>query len=263
MAYAKFPPPGAAPLPTRRKALHWVGLGVLPGWNTSMAQELRPLRFVYNDTFAPFSYADNGALKGTLPRVIDELLGKRLRLDVTHQAFPWARAQTMVQRGDADGFVASATPERLEYTVASEEWLVQARLSAFVRRDNPRFAEYQKLQTVAELAPISLGSYLGNNWVQTTFPQRPVNYSTNRDTAMRMLLAGRFELLIDISLPARLAIQAAGLDATVQELPLVLDTDEVRLCISKKSPLVPRMGQIDEAIRAMKADGALSRLLRQ
>jgi len=252
----------AGPSPCSRRS--WLqqaaALALISSGKASMALDKRPLKFVYADNFPPLSYLDNGVLRGTSPRIVEELFHKRLQLDVTHRAYPWARAQSMVKHGEADAFVSAATPERLEYTVASSESLLQARLSVYASATHPQFARYQKFQSAAELAPFKLGSILGNNWAKATLGSQQVEYVRDRALALRMLQAGRFDLFVEVDELADPAIKAAGLDSDIKALPLVLAVDDVKVCVGKHSPLVARMPDIDEAIRAMRRDGSITRL---
>jgi polar amino acid transport system substrate-binding protein len=229
-------------------------------WGIAAAQDKRILRFVYGDNFPPLSYAEDGVLRGSAPRVIEELLNKRLQLGVTHEAYPWARAQTMVHHGEADAYIGTATPDRLQHVIPTGESLVQARLSVFVSARNVHLPRYQKFQSAKDLEPLRLGSMLGNNWAKTVLSKHHVDYSNSRLSAFRMLQAGRIDALIDVDEPTLLAIANEGLESEIQMLPLVLATDEVKICVGKHSPLVARMHDIDEAIRSMRKDGSLARL---
>ena len=252
----------AGPSPcSRRSWLHQAAaLALMASGKASVARDKRALKFVYADNFPPLSYIDNGVLRGTSPRIIEELLNKRLQLNVTHHAYPWARAQSMVQHGEADGFVSAATPVRLEYTVASTEPLLQARLGAYARVDHPQFAKYLKFQANTDLAGLKLGSILGNSWTKATLGSQHVEYVRDREQAFRMLLAGRLDMFVEVEDLAEPALKALGLDDGIKAIPLVVATDDVKVCIGKHSPLVARMREIDETIRAMRKDGTMARL---
>jgi polar amino acid transport system substrate-binding protein len=239
------------------------GLAALLAGHAPMAaaQDNTLFRLVYADTFAPFSYLDNGRLRGTLPALLQELLSRRLKLLVDHSAYPWVRAQVLVKAAAADAFVTVPTPERLQYTLPTSESIVQLRLSLFARADNPHLAELQKLRDIAELGQTSLGSYIGHSWVQTKLGHLPLQYATDRNTALRMLMAKRFDAMADVSTSARQGIKALGLEDSVVELPIALDVNNVHLCIGKTSPLLRYTSAIDEALRSMKADGTVAHLL--
>ncbi|MDZ7937634.1 MAG: transporter substrate-binding domain-containing protein [Rhodoferax sp.] len=228
---------------------------------TALAQDNTLFRLVYADTFAPFSYVDNSRLRGTLPALLQELLSRRLKLLVDHSAYPWARAQALVKTAAADAFVTVPTPERLQYAIPTFEPVVQLRLALFARADTPRLSELQKLRNISDLTQQSLGSYIGHGWVQNKLGHLPLQYATDRNTALRMLMANRFDAMADVATSGLKGIKALGLEGRVVELPMVIDVSDVHLCIGKTSPLLRYSSAIDEAMRSMKTDGTIARLL--
>jgi polar amino acid transport system substrate-binding protein len=229
--------------------------------STVFAQDNALYKLVYADNFAPFSYAADGQLRGSLPTLMQELLSNRLQLLVNHSVYPWVRAQVLVQAGAADAFLTVPTPERLQYTTPTREPVIQLRLSLFARADTPRLPELQKLRNLSELTQLSLGSYIGHGWVQNKLGHLNLQYATDRNTALRMLLAKRFDAMADVSTSGRQGIKALGAEGSIVELPLVVDVSDVHLCIGKTSPLLRHTNAIDDALRSMKADGTTARLL--
>lgn len=245
---------------SRRLALQWVGAGVAAGVHSRTASAQEPMRFVYGDALPPHSYVEQGVLRGSLPRVMEELLNKRLRLPVVHQAFPWARAQAMVQGGEADGFAGAATEERLLYVDTSSEWLAQARLSLFTSSQNAQLARYQNPRMVDDLAGLRIGIVRGNQWAQSVMKGRQTSDVPDRITAFRLLINGSLDLLVDVSSPTKLALRGAGMDRSIQELAQSLAQEDVRVCIGKQSPLRAHLDDINNTLRSMRLDGTLARL---
>jgi polar amino acid transport system substrate-binding protein len=245
---------------SRRLALHWVGAGVAVGLHTRTASAQEPMRFVYGDALPPHSYVEQGVLRGSLPRVMEELLNKRLRLPVVHQAYPWARAQALVQGGEADGFAGAATEERLRYVDVSSEWLAQARLSFFTPSQQAQLARYQNPRLVDDLAGLRIGIVRGNQWAQSVMHHREFVEVPDRISAFRLLLNERLDLLVDVSSPTKLALRAAGMDRSIQELAQPLAQEEVRVCVGKHSPLRAHLDDINQTLRSMRLDGTLARL---
>lgn len=217
-------------------------------------------RITYHEDFAPFSQRRDGRMAGIFVNIMDQLLVKRLGLAVEHEGFPWARAQQRVREGLADAFVSVATEERRTYTVPTQEWVTQGRLSMFVRADEPQRARLAQIRNIAELRGFNIGTYLGNNWVKSKFADIEVNYVVNRDSALKMLQAGRLQIVVDAANPTHAALRAAGMAGEIVELPPVLDVSETHLCIGKQSPLLAHARDIDAQLRNMKADGSLRRL---
>lgn len=220
----------------------------------------RSFRIAYHEDFAPFSQRDEDRMTGVFVNVMDELLVKRLGLMIKHEGFPWARAQQRVKEGLADAFVTVATDERRTFTMPTQEWITQGRLVMFVRADAPERARLAQIRNIAELKGYNIGTYLGNSWVKSKFAGIEVDYVVNRDSALKMLQAGRLQVVVDAANPTRVALRAAGMTGEIVELPPVLDVSETHLCIGKQSPLLDHAKSIDAQLRRMKADGSLQRL---
>lgn len=247
-------------LPRRRLLLSTALIGILPARGQPPAAT--PLRLAYYDNFAPFSQLRDGRMAGIFIDIMDELLVRRLGLPVRHEGYPWARAQQRVRQGEADAFITVPTAERLAYTVASKHWVTQGCMTMFVRADSPLRARLQSVRDARDLRDISLGSYLGNGWVKARFAGREVHYSSSRAQALKMLLAGRFEVLVDSSNAMQAALHATGLSREVVELAPVLASSETRLMLARRSPYASRLGAIDAELRRMRSDGTLARLSR-
>lgn len=232
-------------------------LGGLPSWVRATGSVFK---LAYHEEFPPFSHRRDGKMMGLLVGIMDELLVKRLGLTVEHEGFPWARAQQRVKDGQSDAFVTVPTDERKAYTVPTQEWVAQGRLTMFVRADEPRRAQLEKIKAIAELKGFNVGTYLGNSWVKSKFTDVEVNYVTTRDSALKMLQAGRLQVMVDAANPTRAALRLAGMEKDIIELPPVLDVSEAHLCIGKQSPLLAYAKDIDAALRKMKADGSLQKL---
>lgn len=221
-----------------------------------------PLRLAYYDNFAPFSsLGPQGEVRGVFVDIMEELLVRRLGWQVRHEAFPWARAQQRVQKGEADGFITVPTPERLAYTLASSHWVTQGRLVMFVRaQDTALRQRLQGLRSPDELRGLRLGAYLGNGWVKARFAGHEISFSPSRQHALRMLLAERFDVLLDSANATQAALRAAGLEREVLELPPTLDSRETRLMLGRSSPYAARLAEVDTALARMRRDGSLVRL---
>ncbi|MCP4023872.1 MAG: transporter substrate-binding domain-containing protein, partial [Desulfobacteraceae bacterium] len=81
----------------------------------------KPIKIVYFENFAPFSWKENNQMHGILIDVLTEAIQERIKIGLLHEGYPWARAQSMVRTGKADAFVTVPTPERRAYTEISSE----------------------------------------------------------------------------------------------------------------------------------------------
>ncbi len=74
-----------------------------------------PLKIVYFNDFAPFSFGDSAQVQGIYPDLLTEVLANSLSIPVNHAAYPWSRAQQLVQSGEADAFFTTPTDARKAY----------------------------------------------------------------------------------------------------------------------------------------------------
>jgi polar amino acid transport system substrate-binding protein len=83
------------PLATRlaRRALLGTGAASIGVGLAGLGHASETLRIAYSSTFPPVSFLDGDTMKGILIDTLDEVLGKRLGLTLSHQGYPWARAQ--------------------------------------------------------------------------------------------------------------------------------------------------------------------------
>lgn len=217
-------------------------------------------RIAYHESFAPYSQRQDGVMSGVFINIMNELLVRRLGFEIDHEGYPWARAQQKVKDGQADAFVTVATDERRRYTVPTREGVTQGRLSMFVRVDEPERRRLSGINEVSELRGYRIGTYLGNGWVKSKFAGMELSYTVDRAAALKMLQAGRLQIVVDASNSMLSQIRALGLENDIVELPPALDVNETHLCIGKQSPLLAHVPDIDAALRKMKSDGSLRKL---
>lgn len=255
--------PRPAPERSRRRLLlaALAGVAVLPG-RAIPGPQASVFRLVYAEHFPPYSERRGAQVEGVFVDIARELLERRLGLRVAHAAYPWARAQEQVRRGEADAFVSVPTAERLQYTVATRGWLTQGRLVMLARADDPERERLAGIRQTADLAGIPVGTYLGNDWAKSVLADVAVHAAPSRYAALQMLAAGRIRLLVDAEGSARAAVRAAGLERSIVELPHALDSSETHLCIGRHSALLAHLESIESALNSMAEDGTLRRLSR-
>ncbi len=218
------------------------------------------MRLVYFENFPPFSWREDDQMQGILIDVVNEAIQVRMGIPVSHEGYPWARAQKMVRNGEADGFATVPTPERREYAVISHEPVVVAAFTPFVNRDNPKLEALKEVATISDLRPFSIGHYTGSGWAGNNLANMEVDYAPTLDVTLMKLARGRFDVFVDVSQVVRYRVMQLGLSDRIVELPNILDSDTFNLCIGKDSPFVVLLGQFDETMREMRDDGTLNEI---
>jgi len=224
----------------------------------SFAQQ--PMKIVYFNTFQPLSWEDkDNQMKGILIDAMNEAVLKRMGIPLSHQGFPWERAQMMVKEGEADAYITIPTPERRTYTEVSNEAIIVATLKMYARADSPKLEDLKKIKTPADMKAFAIGTYIGNGWAKKNLIDAGIEVDTvpSYDQSLQKLVAGRIDVVIGISPAIRYSIKNLELKNKVLELPNGLDSTEWRLCIGKKSPFANILPKFDETIREMRKEGKL------
>lgn len=223
-----------------------------------IAQASEPLRLVYFQDYAPLSSGETGKVHGALIDVMNEALGKRMKIPLEHAGFPWARAQRMVQTGEADAFVTVHNPERQAYTDASSEIVYHSEIRFYVSKQHPELKQMQAASTLAQFRKYRFGSYIGAGWSRNSLKDYQVTYFPAAETMYRAAGRQLVDIAPEIAAQARPFVQQLALDDELVELPQVFDQLDYRLCIRKNSPFAERLPEFDRTLRAMRADGTLA-----
>ena len=216
------------------------------------------MRLVYFNNFPPYSWEENNQMQGILVDILTEAIQNRMGISVSHQGYPWARAQRMVRGGEADAFATVPTPERQEYTVISGEPVIFTKIAPFVNRQNPRMDALKEITTISDLQEFSLGHYTGSGWAENNLKGMDLTYAPSLDSTLIMLAMGRFDVFVDASLVIQYRIMELGLKEQIVELPSVLDSETINLCIGKESPFADIVLLFDETMREMREDNTLN-----
>ncbi len=242
----------------RRMFLASVGAVIIDSATTRHSFAASPtIQLTYFNNYPPFSWQEDGNMKGMLIDLLSEALENRMGIPTSHAGYPWRRAQLLVKSGQADAFCTVPTPERREYANISDEPTLNATFTLFIKRGTAKRALLAKVTSLDELQNFRIGHYLGSGWAKKNLKGRGFNLfeTTTLDGALRMLAIGRTDLVIDTSQVVRYRIKELGLSETLEELPQVLDQASFSLCIGKASPFVRILSKFEKTMRAMRADG--------
>ncbi|WP_417795238.1 substrate-binding periplasmic protein [Terasakiella pusilla] len=200
------------------------------------------IKVVYANQWDPVSYGSSDAAYGLLPDLVDKILAQQMGMKVVHIPVPWGRAQEMVKYGEADAFVTTVTPERLEYAYATKTKFFLLPFNAVVRRDDA------KAQTLTD--PDDLSAYkndlfcdvLGNGWATNFYKDQPVRLyiAPSIKECLRLLAAKRVQGIVHAKPVVEKYIAALNLGSqlTVLTPPSKLSPNFAFL-LSKKSSLGP------------------------
>jgi len=141
--------------------LFWLGLLA----NNSHAQEMT---LVYAQGYIPYSWeGDNGKVQGVEIDFVNEIIGKRLGINVKHEIYPWARSQSMVKAGSADAFVTIPNDVRRQYTQVTNIPFFETKFLLYTGMSNPKKHDLMKINSLTELIKndgLIHGQIVGGGW---------------------------------------------------------------------------------------------------
>jgi len=245
-------------MPRFSRPLGWAVL-ISIVWLWAPATRADPIRFYYISGAPPLSWQDeDGHARGTQVELLG-FLAEKAGIAIEYHTMPWARAQTMVQHGELDGFVTVANEERLAYAKFNALPIFEVRQKIFHRYDDHRF---DHLSDPAQLVGKMQLSALGTGSGQIFDPERLTKARTIDDMS-KMLVGERGDYFISDSMIASAILRKNGLQGHIasSDAPF-LKTLEFRIGLRKDFPDADRiLGKFDAAIAAAKQSGELDRFL--
>lgn len=238
-----------------------VAIGLFCGQAQAQTQAKDPVRLVFAADLAPLSFEEQGVKQGILIDVAREILERRLGQPVDVGLYPWERAQQMVMRGEADGFVTIATKARAVYANCGRIPVLRTPLHPLVRAENPRRREIELATSLAELKPFEIVSYRGNGWAKQYLEGFDVFFATDFQSSLRGLAAGRGDLAFVTTTAGPYYLREFGFEQELVILPLVVDVFSYVLCIRKDSPHSVMLPEFDRVLEVMRAEGAYAPIL--
>ncbi|WP_374307718.1 substrate-binding periplasmic protein [Dongia sp.] len=227
------------------------------------ARAKEPLHLVFAADLIPLSFEDGGVARGILIDVAREVFEHRLGLTVDAALYPWERAQQMVKRGEADGFITVATKARAEYANCGRIPVLRAQLHPLIRSDHARRQEIAAATNLAALKPFSIVSYFGNGWAKQNLADFDVIYATDFQASLRGLAQGRGDLALVTMTAGAYYLREFGLEKKLVMLPLTVDRFEYVLCLGKQSPQAALLPEFDRVLDVMRSEGAYAPILRE
>ncbi|WP_068977966.1 substrate-binding periplasmic protein [Aeromonas sp. EERV15] len=230
-------------------------------WQSALAAPAPELKMAYFDDFAPYSWRDEqGKMRGLMIDVMDRV-AVQMGLRVTHQGYPWQRAQKMVRMAQADGFVTIATRERRSYTLIVDEPVTMTVMTIFTQLGHPQMAEFQRASRLSDFKSLTFLDYFGNGWGKENLAGFRVHLTINVDNVFKMLAAGRGDLMVTDPLVARFKLNELGLSGQVVEVPLQLASTPFNLCIGNHSRFNIRIAEFNRALQQLRQSGELARIV--
>lgn len=167
----------------------------------------------------------DGTITGLGPEIVRQLAAQ-LGHTVRFEMYPWARAQAMIARGDADILVAPyRTPERQHVMAFSRLPFFQDQVVFYARTDSkpPWHGDYG---TLAGRRIVILNGWAYGDVFERARPGLQVSISNSVESGLRMLALRRVHLLASNRRDTDPVLARLGLSGVVASLPVAIDTQD-------------------------------------
>lgn len=237
---------------------------ILPFFSTLLSSSLEAdERFtVVHSYFKPFVWSEKNVSKGIYVDVLKEAIEKRIGVPVHFKSYPWKRAQYRVQTGKEDGFITVVTPERLKYTLASNEPIIISQTSVFTYKHHPAMEELKTVRDIESLRDYRILTYVGDGWAKKYLIDHKVDFGgLTLETTLRKLSRKRGDIIIHPLRVTSFTLKKIGLSKAIVPVPgATVQETELKLMIGKHSPYLYLLPELDDALIKMKQSGALKKI---
>jgi len=220
------------------------------------------ITLTFNDKYPPFSYEEDGKVKGIEIDLAIEIL-KKLDIKVVGKAYPWARAQHIVKFGKADGFITIPTDKRSKYCKFSKLPFFTSDFLMYTGVGNPRIKEFKMIKTLDQLKKTNVNHIcvLESGWHLQNLKDAlgPITKVKSSKKIVQMLDMNRADIYVE-QWGFLWLIKKMGIEKKIVEIPNVLDTTYWHMCIGKKSPFIKNLPKLDILMEQMNKDGSLQKV---
>ncbi|MET0086028.1 MAG: transporter substrate-binding domain-containing protein [Sedimenticola sp.] len=221
---------------------------------------------ISSDPWAPWvlSAEDDSAPNGIAIDLANEIFS-RMDVPIDISIYPYKRCLFQMETGKRDMLLmAKKTPEREKFMLYSDVVVNDPQLLYYATQHKEDF-EWSEL---SDLKGATIGVVLGFDYGQLTQYAKAHDYSlivsNDDDTNLRILLAGRIDLLaMNRSTADHLIKKNPELKGKIRAATNPISVAEFHFAISRKGNATHLLPRINETIADMNSDGSLERILRQ
>ncbi|MCP4673083.1 MAG: transporter substrate-binding domain-containing protein [Desulfobacula sp.] len=199
-------------------------------------------------------------MKGILIDIVTDVIQNQMGIQVSHEGYPWARAQLLVKNNEADAFVTVPTPERRKYTKISSEPIFSLAITSFTSKKNKDINDLKNVKTFSDLKKFTLINYIGNGWAKKNLADLNVYWVPSLDKTLELLAYNRYQVYVGSSKTVHYNLKRLGFQDKVLEIPNVIDSVSLHLCIGKESAFVHIIPKFNETIIAERKKGNLQKI---
>ncbi len=167
-------------------------------YNVANSYEKGTIKIAYYESYFPFSYVENGKVKGLFIDIANYILEEKMHYKIISEAFPWERAQDYVKKGELDSHITLKTKERSEFLLFNNTPIFISQTVILYSINNPKKKEIEKIKSKNDLKKFIINDYIGNQYTKSNFPISEgfnIESSSNIEISLKKLSANRGDIV--------------------------------------------------------------------
>lgn len=244
-----------------RKIL-WVSVAVLAVIGGLMAGTGRPVVASGHPEWPPIMYRQDTVIVGAGPALVQKIfndIGLKVQFPYTGS---WDKVQAKAKSGAVDVLVAAyKTAEREGYMVYSEPYTTDP-VALFVAKGKAfPFDNWDVLKSKKGVAMI--GDSYGQEFDGFSAANLHLTRASSSQEAFDMVGSGKADYFIYSLYAGENQLKQNGQQSKFESFPKFVDEESFYITISKKSPFVKYLADVNKGIEKYKADGTINKLIDQ
>jgi len=211
---------------------------------------------IYTEDWPPVSFKNGDKTDGMAVDVV-EALKKRIGSNAQIQLVPWNRGyKALLEEPNVMLFTVGRSEER-EKLMTLVGPVAISRTVLYTRKGNAA----KLLSLGDDIHEVAVGAYRGSIFADTAVKKgfKTLDLASTPQVVAKMLMMGRFDLWSEGSIVVPSVLKEIGHSVDEVEKVMVLDSLELYLAFSSRTPLAT-IKQWEDALRQMKKDGSFQKI---
>lgn len=213
-------------------------------FSAASAQTTKDIIAVYAENYPPYSQGSQQQVTGLLPSVVENILSEKMGLKVTHLGLPWARAQKMIEDGDADVIFAVPTVDRSVFAEGLPFSVIHTDIIPVLKKDPDLKQHFLETRSLSKLSEnVAFCQTRGNGWQKKFYYKLQIRTTIVNDleTCIAMIGMGRQDITVLDRRVATMLVRKLKLTDRLYLLEdYVIDGPGMTLMVSRASDFYSR-----------------------
>ena len=215
------------------------------------------------DWFPPMTFKEDGQFKGLFIDICEEVLIKRMGIDVEFAEYDWDTCQERVINGLDDGLFTVPTVERKVYYETHINSAYSSDRLIWTYPEHPRVIEMETIRSAGDIITkgFTIATYHGNGWMKAELEPLGIKVFYEKEPFL-FLTQKKADIIIEDPLIGIQKLKQLRIPIhKLMQTRAVLPTIPYQLLIGKKSPYVEILPEFDRRIREIRKDGTMERIM--